>query len=126
MPVESVEMTPLVDALRRVTTHGLPIKGQDSGDLLPNLRSVFARAVVPSEQRSRLVALNELLPRLIATMADSRYREAEQSLFGLAPGTRGSLLTARRRQAARILDYSEEHFRDRIEVQLLEAVAVAL
>ena len=125
-PIEAVEEKDLTAALRGVITHGLPVNDRDVGNLLPNLRSVYARAVVPSERRSRLTALNELLPRLIATMSDPRYREAEQVLFGLAPGTRGSLLTARRRQAAKLLDYSEEHFRDRIEGQLLEAIAVAL
>jgi hypothetical protein len=125
-PIEAIENKNLTDALRGVVSHGLPVHDRDAGDLLPNLRSVYARAVVPSERRSRLTALNELLPRLIATMSDARYRDAEQVLFGLAPGTRGSLLTARRRQAAKLLDYSEEHFRDRIEGQLLEATAVAL
>lgn len=125
-PIEIAETGALVGDLREVIAHGLPVKDQEAGDLLPNLRSVYARAVVPNDRRSRVTALNELLPRLIATMADARYREAEQTLFGLAPGTRTSKLTDRRRQAAKLLDYSEDHFRDRIEGQLLEAVATAI
>lgn len=94
--------------------------------LLLALRSVYARAVVPSEPRSRLQALNELLPRLIASLADADYREAVQVLFGLAPGTRGTLLTARRRQAAVVLGYSLGHFRNDKEDELLTAVGVAI
>jgi hypothetical protein len=125
-PIESIGSEPLIQDLRGFIRHGLPMKDAEAGEVLPNLRSVFARAVVPSERRSRVTALNELLPRLIAAMADSRYRAAEQILFGLAPGTRGTLLSSRRRQVAKLLDYSEDHVRSRIESEMLEAVATAL
>src|SRR6202011_2255553 len=94
---------------------GLPIKESQAEPLLANLRSVYARAVVPSELASRLVALNELLPRLIASLADPTYREAVQIIFGLAPGTRATTHTARQRQAAAVLGYSTDHFRSRKE-----------
>lgn len=93
---------------------------------MPNLRSVYARAVVPSELVSRIAALNELLPRLIASMADPEYREAVQIMFCLSPGTRGTTLTSRRRQAADRLGYSYDHFRTTKESELIEAVAVLL
>ena len=45
------------------------------------------------------------------------------TLLGLAPGTRGSLLKERRRQAAEMLHVSPEHFRKEREELLVEAVA---
>jgi hypothetical protein len=124
-PIASATSEQLAGALRLVIADGLPSGEEDAGMLL-NLRSVYARAVVPSDSLSRLQALNELLPRLIARLDDARYREATQVLFGLAPGTRGTRLTARRRQAAAILDYSAAHFRTDIEAVVLHAVAVAV
>jgi hypothetical protein len=59
-------------------------------------------------------------------MADPNYREAVQIIFGLAPGTRGTTHTARQRQAAAALNYGYDHFRSRIEPELVEAVAVLL
>jgi hypothetical protein len=44
-------------------------------------------------------------------------------LLGLAPGTRGSLLKERRRQAAELLHVSPEHLRKERESLLVEAVA---
>ncbi len=81
---------------------------------------------MPSELHSRLQALNELLPRLIASLFDADYCQAVQCLFGLAPGTRGTTLTARRRQVAKLLKYHVDHFRSRVELDLLTAVAVAI
>lgn len=121
-PIEDVKTPVLVSALRVVIEKGLAAT-EDSAGLLPDLKSVYARAVVPSDRRSRLSALNELLPRLIATISDSKYREAVQILMALAPGTRGTTLTARRRQAAEVLGYNADHFRTRIEVELLGSIA---
>lgn len=125
-PVASVSLDELSGALGSVVAKGLPVTREESAGLLLDLRSVYARAVIPSESRSRLAALNELLPRLIATISDATYRDAVQILFGLAPGTRGTTLTSRRRQAAKLLGYSEGHFRSDKERELLQAVAVAL
>ena len=109
--------------LARLVKRGLPVSGAAAGDVLPNLRSVLARAVHPDDSLSRIDSLNELLPRLIDTLTDETYKEATRILFGLAPGTRGTTLTARRRQAADRLGYNTDHFRDAIEPKLLEAVA---
>lgn len=125
-PVGTTTTAALVVALRPVVATGLPVTEETAGELLTNLRSVYARAVVPSEVRTRLAALNELLPRLIVGLNDPLYREAVQILFGLAPGTRGTTLTARRRQTAKVLGYNEDHFRTRIEHDLIQAVAIAL
>jgi hypothetical protein len=124
-PIASVTTDELVGWLRPILAKGLPVKERAAGPLV-QLRSVYARAVIPSDPKSRLQALNELLPRLIASLHDARFREATQILFGLAPGTRSTTLTARRRQAADVLDYHVEHIRQRKEAELLEAVAVAL
>ncbi len=124
-PIASVQTSELATWLRPVVAAGLPCREDTAGDLL-RLRSVYARAAIPSEARSRLQALNALLPRLITTLSDATYREAVQVLFGLAPGTRGTGLMARRRQAADLLGYSLDHFRTRKEAELVEAVAVAL
>jgi hypothetical protein len=124
-PIAVVTTEQLAKALRTVIADGLPCE-EDAAGLLLQLRSVYARSVVPSDLRSRLQALNELLPRLIAGLDDARYREATQILFGLAPGTRRTSLTSRRRQAATRLDYSAPHFRTDIEADVVHAVAVAV
>ena len=125
-PVTVATVAELTAALRKVIVDGLPITEVETAGPLVNLRSVYGRAVIPAEPSSRLTALNELLPRLIATLKDETYREAAQTLFGLAPGTRATTLTTRRRQAARLLGYSESHFREEKEKEVLEAVAVVI
>src|SRR5262249_24316985 len=125
-PIAMAAVAELSAALTSLLAKGLPVREAQAGEILPNLRSVFARAVVPSEPASRLQALNELLPRLIAAVADPGYREAVQTLFALAPGARGSTHTERRRRVAGILEYHPDHVRSVIEAQLVEAVAVLL
>src|SRR2546421_3843825 len=109
--------------LRRLLRAGLPAGQAAAGEVLPNLRSVLARAVHPDVLLSRLDALNELLPRLIDQVQDETYAEAVRILFGLAAGTRRSSLTERRRRAAALLGYQVDHFRTRIEPEMLRAVA---
>lgn len=121
-PAERLPDEVLKRALASVAARGLPTDEAAAAELL-TLRSVYARAAVPADPRSRLHAVNELLPRLIGTISDPAYRGAVQVLFGLAPGTRGTTLTARRRQAAQSLSYSTSHFRTEIEGTLIDAVA---
>ncbi len=123
MAITTAELTA---GLMPLLVKGLPAAEAAAGEILPNLRSVYARAIVPQERTSRVAALNELLPRVIATLADPIYREAVQVLFGLAPGTRERSHTVRRRQAAKLLGYSFDHFRSSKEGELVEAVAVLL
>lgn len=125
-PIDEVEVVALKEALLAVLGKGLPATDTTAGELLPQLRSVYARAVVPSDRRSRIASLNALIPRLIAAFQDADYREAAQTLFGLAPGSRRSSHTDRRRRAAQVRGYSYDHFRDQIEDEMVEAVAVAL
>lgn len=126
VPIGAATIADLSAALAPVLAKGLPINEATAGGVLPQLRSVYARAVVPTELASRVAALNELLPRLIASVVDPEYREAVQIMFGLSPGTRGTTLTSRRRQAAHRLGYNVDHFRTRKEPELVEAVAVLL
>jgi hypothetical protein len=125
-PISEIEVSEIAQQLKRVIMKGLPVGDNAAGEILPNLRSVYARAVVPSDRRSRISSLNALLPRLIAAMSDSEYREATQELFGLAPGARGTLLSRRQERTAKLRDFSLAHFRDSIEKQMLEAVAIAM
>lgn len=125
-PIATTTTDALAEALTAVLGDGLPLTEASAPELLLNLRSVYARSVMPSEPRSRLQALNELLPRLIASLNDPIYREAIQVLFGLAPGTRGTKLMARRRQAAEVMGYNATHLRTDIEPKLVRAVGAVL
>jgi hypothetical protein len=124
-PVSAATVDELTTALAAAIRKGLPLASVDAAGLLLNLKSVYARAVIPSEPASRLAALNELLPRLIATLSDASYRQAVQILFGLA-GTRGTGLMERRRQAADVLGYNPTHFREEKERGVLETAAVVI
>lgn len=121
-PVGTLADSVVRSVLAGIVAGGLPTDESAAAELL-ELRSIYARATVPHDRRSRLQAFNELLPRLIGTIADPAYRESVQMLFGLAAGTRGTTLTARRRQAAAALSYSASHFRSEIEESLIDAVA---
>lgn len=113
----------LAAELRGLLRAGLPAPQTAAGSVLPNLRSVLARAVHPDVALSRLDALNVLLPKLIDQFEDESYGEAVRTLFGLATGTRRTSLTERRRRAASLLGYNVDHFRTRVEPEMLEAVA---
>lgn len=119
----TVSVEQLAGELTGLLRRGLPADEATAGAVLPNLKSVFARAVHPDELLSRLDALNRLLPELLGQLDDETYREAARSLFGLAPGTRRARLTDRRRQAADLLVYNLDHFRTRIEPEIVRAVA---
>lgn len=122
-PVETISTEELAGELAKLVRLGLPATETSAGPVLTNLKSVLARSVHPDEPLSRLDALNDLLPKLIGKLEDETYREAVAVLFGLALGTRRSRLTDRRRQAADLLNYNVDHFRTRIEPELVRAVA---
>lgn len=113
----------LVTELTLVSRKGLPASQKAAGEVLPNLKSVFARSIHPDQLISRLDALNNLIPALFGKLGDENYQEAARMLFGLALGTRGSLLSERRRQAAALLGYNVDHFRTRVEPEIIAAVA---
>ena len=125
-PIGRASTEELATELTALVAGGLPVVEDNCPVLLSNLRSVVARSVVPREPLSRLNALNALLPRLVAGMHDATYRGALQILLALAPGTRGTTLTARRRQAAECMGYNADYFRTEIEAKLIRALAAAL
>lgn len=126
MPTELIADLPteqLAEALAGLLPRGLPATEATAGDVLSNLRSVYARAVHPDVRLSRIDALNELLPRLITKLSDEDYAEACRCLFGLAQGTRSAGLMERRRRAAKVLGYHPDHFRNRVEAEMLNDLA---
>jgi hypothetical protein len=74
------------------------------------------------ETADRAVAAHTLITEAAKRVDDGAYGPAA-TLLGLAPGTRGSLLKERRRQAADLLHVSPEHLRKEREPLLVEAVA---
>lgn len=125
-PRRTIDIDGLAEELARVVRLGLPATERSAGQVLPNLRSVAARAVHPDDVISRLMALNKLLPRIIDELTDEDYRDAARSLFGAATGTRRTGLMARRRQAADRMAVHVDHFRKNIEPEMLRAVAELL
>lgn len=125
-PIEVVEMTQLTDILKEISAKGLPVSIDIAGDLLPNLKSIYARSVIPDDRIARVSALNEQFPRWIDRIIDPKYREAVQTLFGLMPGFRGKNLKERRTKMASILDLSLDHVRQEIEHDLIFALAAII
>jgi hypothetical protein len=118
-----VTLDDLQAELRKILRAGLPLSLEAAGHVLPNLRSVIARAVHPDDQVSRVDSLNTLLTRFIQDMADDRLGEPARIIFGLASGTGRTTLTSRRSAAAQWLGYDPDHFRKRVEPQVVRAVA---
>ncbi len=54
--IATATVAELSAALNPLLAKGLPIREAQAGEVLPNLRSVYARAVIPSEPASRLHA----------------------------------------------------------------------
>jgi hypothetical protein len=126
LPIEQLPTADLIADLTALIGKGLPVTEETAVGALYNLRSVYARAVVPSDRLSRMAAFNQLLPRLIATISDAEWREATQTLFGLAPGTRKATLTDRQRRAAGLLGYNQGHFRSRRQIDVIRSVALVV
>jgi hypothetical protein len=121
--IADLPTTELADALAGLLPRGLPATETTAGDVLPNLRSVYARAVHPDVRLSRIDALNELLPKLIGKLTDENYAESCRCLFGLAKGTRRAGLMERRRRAGKELGYTKEHVRKVVEAEILSDLA---
>jgi hypothetical protein len=83
----------------------------------------LVKAKSASDQSADLaVAAHTLITEAAKRVDDGAFGPAA-TLLSLAPGTRGSLLKDRRRQAAELLHVSTEHLRKGREVLLIEAVA---
>lgn len=115
--------TDIAAELKRIVRNGLPVDLARAGDVLPNLRSVIARSVHPSDLISRLDALNQLLARLLADAGEEPQAEAARTIFRVARGTGSLNLTQRRAAAASLLGYDPDHFRKHIEPKLIADLA---
>ena len=118
-----VTLDDLQAELAKIIRKGLPLSLEAAGHVLPHLRSVVARAVHPDDNLSRVDSLNTLLTRFIRELRDDRLGEPTRMLFGLASGTGRTTLTARRSAAAQYLGYDPDHFRKRVEPEVIRAVA---
>ena len=125
-PIEVADMDELVASIQVIASKGLPVTERLAGDLLPNLKSIYARSVIPDDRLARVSALNEQFPRWIDRITDPKFRTAVQILFGLYPGTRGKTLTERRERIARELGYTVDHIRKEIEKDLIFAAAAVI
>jgi hypothetical protein len=119
----TVNMDDLVVEVTRLVRRGLPINDKTAGVILPNLRSVIARAIHPDDVISRVDSLNTMLGRLLAESDHERYGQPARILFGTAPSMAGTTLTVRRQHAASHLGYDLDHFRKRVEPEVIRAVA---
>jgi hypothetical protein len=119
----SVTMDDLTSELSKLLRRGLPLSQASAGVVLPNLRSVIARSIHPDDPISRIDSLGTLLTWLLADLDHDRYGPAARILYGIAPGMAGTTLTARRQHAAQHLDYDLDHFRKRVEPDVVRAVA---
>jgi hypothetical protein len=123
MPTKSPVREDVEEAVRRLLRRGLPVMPSDVDPALLGLRGIVARAADPSEEGSRLAALDGTLRGLLARFPDARYAPAARTLFGLPPAEPGQNLTVRREVAAAQAGHEVHHFRKRIEPRLIEHVA---
>lgn len=121
-----IDARELTADLSRLLRRGLPVTEKTAGPVLPHLRSVVARAIHPDDLVSRIDSLNVLLTRLLAELDHERYGQPARILFGVAPTTAGTTLMNRRQRAAEYLGYDPDHFRKRVEPDVVRAVADAL
>jgi hypothetical protein len=113
----------LAQALKPILRTGLPVNPTFRDTRLLGLRGVVARSIDMDDRLSRVKALDELLRRLLVYYPDDVLGEAARVVFGAAPGTRGTTLTARRQQAADETGYEADHFRKHIEPKILHQLA---
>jgi hypothetical protein len=125
-PIEVASMEDLIAAIQPITSKGLPVTDEAAGDLLPNLKSIYARSVIPDDRLARVSALNEQFPKWIDRITDPAFRESVQTLFGLFPGTRATKLTARRDRIARNFHVHVDTVRKETEKELIFALAAVI
>jgi hypothetical protein len=111
--------------LKKLFKAGFPLTDARVGDILTEQRVVIAHAQHPEERASRVSALDRVVRQLLNDLGPSARGQAARILFGSARGTRGMTLTARRLQAAEVLERHEDHLRKQIEPRLLEELAFA-
>lgn len=125
-PIEVASMEDLIASIQPIASKGLPVTNQDAGDLLPNLKSIYARLVIPDDRLARVSALNEQFPKWIDRITDPTFRESVQILFGLFPGMRGKKLTVRRERIAKDFGFHVDTVRKETEKELIFALAAVI
>ncbi len=113
----------LAKALRPILASGLPVGPDYEDEVVLALRGVVARSIDPSDRLSRVKALDLLIKSLLVHYPDDELGEAARVIFGLASGSRGKNLTARRAQAASETNYEADHFRKHVERKILTMLA---
>ncbi len=113
----------IAKSVRPILTSGLPISPDFVDETLLGLRGVVARSIDPDDRLNRVKALDQLMRSLLVHYPDDELSEAARVLFGLARGSRGKNLTARRTQAASETGYESDHFRKHIEKKILKMLA---
>jgi hypothetical protein len=111
----------LASELAGLLRPGLTTTGLRTCPALLGLKVVAAKAASESPA-DRAVSAHGIV-REAAVRVDAAADGASSTLLGLAPGTRSSLLKARREAAARLLHVNVDHFRKHREEPLIEAVA---
>jgi hypothetical protein len=120
------DLADLEGELRGVLKRGLPVTVRTAGRL-QTLSGVLARSPRLDEAAVRVATLNRLLNEVVEQLpTEPELARGAPSLFGLAPGTSGLTLTARRAKAAEVLGYDPDHVRKHLETRILLAVAEAL
>lgn len=116
----------ITDALGGLLKDGLPATEKTASMTLLGLRGVWARAVDPDDILSRVKALNGLLtaelPRIPA-VGERDWATGAVILFRLAPLARTWNLVRRYQEAAKVIPYSDDHFRQEIVPKLLRQLA---
>lgn len=120
------EAAELAEELRLLTRKGLPLEPGSNWPHLAALASVTARAGDDSGPAARAQALDWVLRRVLARLEPEGLRNSAKALFGLPPAQAGSNLTLRREAAAGVLGREVNHFRKRVEPQILAALAHTL
>jgi hypothetical protein len=112
----------IAEDLFKILRAGLPIRPGLTVDVLLALPPVTHQAANRAEG-SQITALESVLRRQIAQFETSELRPAASILFGLTATSAGLTLTVRRRLAASKIGYEANHFRKRIERQIIEQLA---
>ncbi|UWE07614.1 hypothetical protein [Actinacidiphila bryophytorum] len=120
------EASGLTDELRLLARKGLPLEPGGGWPRLTALASVAARAGSDSSPAARIEALDLVLRHVLARLEPEGLREPAKALFGMPPAEAGSNLTHRREVAARVAGREVNHFRKRVEPQILGILANAM
>lgn len=116
----------LAKELRGLLRKGLPPDPRGDWPRLGTLASVRARAGADATPAGRAEVLDAVLRRMLGRIEPEGLKGAAMVLFGLPPASTGLTLTVRRDLAAKLAGREVNHFRKRVEPEILAGLAVAL